>query len=456
MSDQSVRLTDSQINADIMRPLLHTSHRFYVTIGVLALIVAWGAFAWGYQALTGMGVAGINRPVGWGIYIATFVFWIGLSHSGTLISAILRITQAEWRRPITRGAEAMTVFTVIVAAMFPIIHLGRAWNVFWFLPIPDGRGLWPNFRSPLLWDFMAITTYLTGSLIYLYLPMIPDMALLRDKATGWRRRLYTILSLGWRGTQSEWRNLRRALGIMCVLIIPVAVSVHTIVSWDFAMTLVPMWHSTIFAPYFVAGAIYSGLALVITIMLLLRWVLRLEDYLQPSHFNNLGKMLFAMSLIWFYFWFADVLTIWYGQMPAEAAVLEQIVAGPYMPIFLIMLMGNFVVPFFTLMHRRVRTSSLALFVVSILVNVGMFAERLLIVIPPLAHGHLPFTWGEYFPSWVELSIIAASFAGFTLLYLLFTKMFPVIAIWEVKEGELIKSTREVAGVAVPTIARVEE
>jgi Ni/Fe-hydrogenase subunit HybB-like protein len=454
MAEESIRLAESKINDDILRPLRYTGPKFFIAVAILLAIIGWGAISFGYQMLTGMGVAGIGRPVGWGLYIATFVFWIGLSHSGTLISAILRITQAEWRRPITRGAEAMTVFTIMVGALFPIIHLGRSWRFYWLIPYPNERGLWPNFRSPVLWDLMAITTYLTGSIIYFYLPMIPDMALARDKSTGWRRTLYSVLSLGWRGSYEQWKHLHRTLGLLMVLIIPVAVSVHSIVSWDFAMTMVPIWHSTIFAPYFVAGAIFSGTALVITIMTLLRRLLNLGEYLRPAHFDALGKLLLAMSIIWFYFWFADALTVWYGSGPDEREVLLQTVLGPWFPLWVTMLLCNFVIPFGTLIFRRARTS-IVLFFVSLIINVGMYVERVLIVVPPLSMPRLPFNWGSYAPTWVELSIIAASFAGFSLLYLLFTKIFPVMAIWEVKEGELLRSTREVAGVKVHTISRVE-
>ena len=454
MVEKPVHLSDAQINADIIRPTQHISLPFKIGVALLLAVMGFGLTVYLYMVLSGMGVAGINRPVQWGIFIATFVFWIGLSHSGTLISAILRLSQAEWRRPITRGAEVMTVFTVAMGALYPLIHLGRVWKFYYILPIPDGRGLWPNFRSALVWDFMAITTYLTGSILYLYLPMVPDMAVMRDKSTGWKKRIYTLLSLGWHGSDKEWHHLHRALGIFMIVILPVAVSVHSIVSWDFAMSLVPLWHSTIFAPYFVAGAIYSGLALVVTLMWLLRWGLHLGDYLRPSQFDNLGKMLFMMSIIWFYFWFSDALTTWYGRLPTEFEALRQTILGPFWWIFATMILFNFLVPFFTLGFRRFRVSAVS-FVVSLLINVGMFCERFLIVVPPLSHSHLPFVWRDYAPTWVEISIVGATFAGFTLLYLLFTKFFPIVAIWEIKEGQLLRSDREVAGVKLPTITRME-
>ena len=249
------------------------------------------------------------------MYLTNFVFWIGISHAGTLISAILRLVNAGWRRPVTRCAEVITVFALMIGAMFPIIHLGRPWLAFWLFPYPSAREIWPNFRSPLAWDFFAINTYLTGSVLFLFLPMIPDLALVRDRSTGWRRTIYGALSFGWRGTTKQWNRLESAMQIMAIAILPVAVSVHTIVSFDFSMANVPMWHSTIFGPYFVAGAIFSGIAALIIAMAVLRKALHLEHYLLPLHFDNLGKLLLLMSILWGYFVFNERLTIWYGNEP---------------------------------------------------------------------------------------------------------------------------------------------
>lgn len=456
MAQEAPALSDEQINQDLLRPILYTDWRFYLVVGVLGLIVLWGGFAFAWQLYWGLGTLGYTQGIFWAMYIVNFVFWIGLSHSGTLISAILRVTHAEWRRPITRGAEAMTVFTLSMGALFPLIHLGRNWRVYYVLPYPNERGLWPNFRSPLVWDFVAITTYLTSSIIYLYLPLIPDLALLRDRAPDrYRRFIYSVLSLGWRGTEREWRRLRIALGLMAFVIIPIAVSVHSIVSWDFAMSVVPMWHSTIFAPYFVIGAIYSGTALVITIMALIRWVFHLENYLTPRHFDNLGKILLTVTIAWTYFYFADFLTTWYGRIETEYRVLTEIVSGTYAPFFFAMIAFNFVIPFALLLFRRVRRTIPLIFAISILINVGMYIERFLIVIPALSRAQMPFLWANWVPTWVEISVTAASFAGFTLLYILFTKFFPVVSIWEVKEGQMLHSTREIAGTEVPTVAQAE-
>src|SRR5579863_3686484 len=273
MSPAPELLPYRQIREDLFRPLSRVSSQ-YVFATVIAFVVgAAGLAAWGLQLRSGMGVTGLQRPVFWGVYIVDFVFWIGISHAGTLISAILRLTGAAWRKPVTRAAEAITVFALMIGAMFPIIHLGRAWLFFWLFPYPNSRLLWPNFRSPLLWDVTAISTYLMGSTIYLFLPLIPDVAQLAARASSWRRRLYSALSLGWTGSDQQWNALERAMKLMAGIILAVAVSVHTVVAWDFSMSVAPMWHSSIFGPYFVVCAIFSGIAALVVVMALLRKVL---------------------------------------------------------------------------------------------------------------------------------------------------------------------------------------
>jgi Ni/Fe-hydrogenase subunit HybB-like protein len=428
-----MKKTPEQINRELLRPLTHATPRLFLVIAVLGMIVLAGLSAWGYQLYNGIGVAGIRRPVFWGFYITNFVFWIGISHAGTLISAILRLSHAGWRRPITRCAEVITVFALCIGAMFPIIHLGRPWQAFWLIPYPNERGLWPNYRSPLVWDFFAINTYLIGSFTFLFLPIIPDFALMRARYSGWRRRLYTILSMGWRGTQRQWSRLEWAMQVLAVLIIPVAVSVHTIVSWDFAMTPVPLWHSTIFAPYFVAGAIFSGIAALIIALVFLRRCLHLEDYLDNASFDNLGKLLLLMSLLWFYFVFAERLTIWYGNEPSEVAALWLTQRGPFRFLFWVMVLCNVGIPFPLLAIRRLRTIQ-GTCIASIAVVIGMWLERYLIIVPSLSHKFLPYTWGTYRPTWVEITITAATFAAMALLYVLFVKFVPIISIWEFKVG----------------------
>ena len=299
----------SRINNDLLRPLFQTTWRFYLLVGLFGTVVLIALVAWLSQAYFGFGITGIRWPIYWGFYVTNFVFWIGISHAGTLISAILRLVDAGWRRPVTRCAEVITVFALMIGAMFPIIHLGRPWLAFWLFPYPSAREIWPNFRSPLAWDFFAINTYLTGSVLFLFLPMIPDLALVRDRSTGWRRRVYGALSFGWRGTTRQWNRLESAMQIMAIAILPVAVSVYTIVSFDFSMANIPGWHSTIFGPYFVAGAIFSGIAALIIAMAVLRKTLKLEKYLLPLHFDNLGKLLLLMCILWAYFVFAERLTV---------------------------------------------------------------------------------------------------------------------------------------------------
>ena len=306
--------TAEQIEQDLLKPLFHTSGKYWAAVTISGLLVLAGVAAFGYQLYAGIGVWGINSPVFWAFDITNFVFWIGISHAGTLISAILRLCNATWRRPVTRCAEAITVFAILIGGMVPLCHIGRPWLAFWMIPYPNQRGIWPNFRSPLAWDFFAISTYLTGSCIFLYLPTIPDFAAVRDNATGLRKKIYSVLALGWQGTPRQWQRLEIAMHIMAIAIVPVAVSVHTIVSWDFSMTLVPMWHSSIFGPYFVVGAIFSGIAALMLAMALLRKFLHLEEYLKPLHFDNLGKLLLTMSLLWFYFTFAERMTTWYGNI----------------------------------------------------------------------------------------------------------------------------------------------
>ncbi len=427
----ALEVEHDKIRDDLWRPLSGASWRYIAALFAATLVVTWGLICWGYQVSHGIGVAGIRRPVMWAFYIVNFVFWIGISHAGTLISAILRLTNAGWRRPVTRAAEAITVFALMIGGLFPLIHLGRVWLFYWLLPYPNSRLLWPNFRSPLLWDLTAIFTYLTGSVIYLYLPLIPDLAQLRDHALGWRLKFYGLLSLGWTGSGREWQALERAMKLMAGIILAVAVSVHTVVAWDFAMALSPMWHSTIFGPYFVAGAIFSGIAALLLVMSIMRRAMHLEAYLEPIHFDNLSKLLLLMSLLWFYFTVAEHLTVWYGNEPAEMAVFGARLRGEYAPFFWTMVLCNFVTPFVLLGIRRLRSIQTAT-ISAVAVLVGMWLERYLIVVTTLSHPRLAAAWRGYSPTWVEISISCATFAAMTLLYLVFSKLFPIIAIWEYK------------------------
>ncbi len=390
-------------------------------------------FCWGHQIFNDIGVAGITRPVFWGFYITNFVFWIGISHAGTLISAILRVTSAEWRRPVTRSAEAITVFALSIGGLFPLIHMGRPWLFFYLLPYPNDRYLWPNFRSPLLWDVAAITTYLIGSSLYLLLPLIPDLAIVRDTSKGLKRRIYGLLSIGWKGTPQQWHSLERGIRVMAIIIIPVAVSVHTIVSWDFAMTLQPMWHSTIFGPYFVVGAIYSGIAILLLAMALIRRGLRFQDYLTDRVFNNLSLLLLTMTLLWGYFTFCEHVTIWYGNETTEMTVFNDRISGQFSVLFWLMVALNFVVPMMVLPFRAGRRP-LGSALVGIGILIGMWLERFLIVVPSLSHPRLGYTMGTYSPTWVEWGILLGSFGMLGFLYFTFVRLVPIVSIWEVREG----------------------
>jgi molybdopterin-containing oxidoreductase family membrane subunit len=428
--------TAEQINEDLLRPLGKSSIQYRLALVFFILVVGAAGFAFGYQVDNGIGVAGIRRPVFWGFYITNFVFWIGLSHAGTLISAILRLCNATWRRPVTRCAEVITVFALTIGASFPVVHLGRPWLAFWLFPYPSERGIWPNIRSPLLWDFFAINTYLLGSVTFLLLPMIPDFALVRDRAVGFRKKIYSVLALGWTGTPTQWHRLETAMHIMAIAVIPVAVSVHSIVSWDFAMAPVPMWHSTIFAPYFVAGAIFSGIAALIIAMALLRKFLHLEEYLLPIHFENLGKLLLVMSLLWVYFVFSERLTAWYGNESSEMTVYWLTQRGSFSPLFWTMVFCNFLLPFPLLAIKKLRTIT-GCVIASTGVVIGMWLERFLIIVPSLSRKYLSYSWATspYRPTWVEITITAGTFAAMALLYMLFSKFIPIISVWELKAGQ---------------------
>ncbi len=409
----------------LLKPVLVAQRNFYIAVSLLSIVVGWGFIAYFHQLRNGLGVTGLNRPVYWGFYITNFVFFIGISHAGTLISAILRIAQAEWRRAITRSAEVITVMVIFFGVASILMDLGRPDRIFNI--IKHGR-----FESPLLWDVASIAIYLTASTVYLYLPLIPDIAIMRDKINK-RRWLYSVLALGWTGTPRQWKRLELTISVMAILVIPVAISVHTVVSFVFAMTVQPMWHSAIFGPYFVVGAIYSGIAALIVAMALIRWVYKLEDYLKDIHFQNLGMLLFVMTLLWTYFTFSEYLTTFYGADPTHMAVFWSKFTGEYKYEFWGMIVCCLVIPGIILSNRKLRTIKGSV-IASIAIVIGMWLERFIIVVPTLANPRLPYERGVYHPSWVELSLLSGCFAFFILLYVLFTKFFPIVSIWEIQEG----------------------
>jgi Ni/Fe-hydrogenase subunit HybB-like protein len=413
-------------DAALLVPIETTTRRFWIGAGALLAVGLWGAFAWYTQLRRGLSVTGLNVPVYWGLYITNFVFFIGISHAGTLISAILRLAHAEWRRSITRAAEVITVLVLFFGMGCVILDLGRPDRVLNVL-------LHGNFTSPLLWDVTSVATYLTASTIYLFLPLIPDIAILRDRMPS-RRWLYRPLALGWTGSDKQRRRLDRAIAVMAIIVIPIAVSVHTVVSWVFAMTVQPMWHSTIFGPYFVVGAIFSGIAAIIIAMAIIRKVYHLEEYLKPIHFNNLGILLLVMCLLWFYFTFAEFLTTYYGGEPMHMVIFLSKTEGKFSPLFWTMVITCFIVPFTLLANTRTRTKVWGTVLASLSVEIGMWLERFLIVVPSLSSPRLPMTAASYIPSWVEWSLFAAFISMFILLYTLFTKFFPIVSIWEIREG----------------------
>ena len=412
-------------DTDLLRSIEESGVGFRVASSLLMLVIlgAWVIFS--RQILQGLGVTGLNQPVAWGFYIVNFVFFIGISHAGTLISAILRLSQAEWRRPITRMAEVITVVVLAIGGFHPVLDLGRPermLNIF-----TAGR-----LQSPLLWDVSSITAYFMASTVYLYIPMIPDIALLRDRGTR-PRWLYTFLAWGWQGTPRQHAVLERAVSILMVLVIPIAVSVHTVISYIFAMTLQPGWHSTIFGPYFVVGAIFSGIAALLMVMIVLRRIFHLERYLKQIHFDYLSRLLLIMSLLWFYFTFSEYLTAFFGSEPSEMRVFFYKVTGPYAPFFWGMVVCNFVIPVIILSFRRTRTIP-GIFIASILVVVGMWLERLNIVVPSLANPRLELATGYYIPSLVEWAMFAGGIATFILGFVVFARFFPLISVWEIQEG----------------------
>jgi molybdopterin-containing oxidoreductase family membrane subunit len=428
-------MSSRTINADILRTLRMPGPAYWALLAVLAAVLLFGVYAFWTQVQLGLGVAGYSHPALWGIYITNFVFWVGIAHSGTLISAVLFLFRARWRTAVARAAETMTVFAVMTAGLFPIIHIGRPWFFYWLIPYPNERQLWVNFRSPLVWDLFAITTYLTVSLLFLYVGLVPDIAAARDHVKDWRRKIYRMLALGWQGTDRQWRHYGSLYGFFAALATPLVVSVHSVVSWDFAMSILPGWHSTIFAPYFVAGAILSGLAMVITILIPLRKWLGLEEYIRIWHFENLAKLLIVTSLIVGYAYLTEYFIAWYSNSPFEQGTFLDRMFGDYAPFAWMMLLCNAVIPLL-LFVKRLRTNLAVLFVVSIFVNIGMWLERYVIIVSSLSHDFDPANWsdGVYTPTWVEGGITAGSFALFFLLFLLFVRNFPAISMTEMKES----------------------
>ena len=443
-----------EMQAAVLNPMQRTPPRFWVALVVLGGAALMMGLTWVYQMWWGLGITGLRRPVMWALYIANFVYFIGIGHAGTFISAALRVLRFQWRAPISRAAETLTVFALGTAMLFPLIHLGRSWKFYWLLPYPNQRQIWPSYHSPLLWDLTAVLTYLSCSVLFEWLGLLPDLAMARDRIVqGWRHRFFQIVALGWRGTEQQWKHLETALNVFSYAIIPVMFSVHTIVSWDFAMALQPGWHSSIFGPYFIIGALFSGLGAVIIVLILLRKTLHLEYFIRAEHLNGLGKFLLVLSMAWAYFYFNDYITTWYGQEPVIKVISHVLERGWASPLWYLMLFSNIVLPCATLWSRRLRTSIPVILIVAIFVQIGMYIERYIIVTTMLGYNELPFDWGIYIPHVPESLITVCAFLFVAFLYLVFTKFVPIIPVWEVQMGQVTQGLRRIGRAIVPT--RVE-
>jgi molybdopterin-containing oxidoreductase family membrane subunit len=402
---------------------------FYLALAALLNLV--GMIAWLFAK--GIGVWGLNNSVGWAFDITNFVFWVGIGHAGTLISAVLLLFRQQWRTSINRSAEAMTIFAVMCAGLFPLIHMGRPWDAFFIFPYPNQRGpLWPNFRSPLVWDVFAISTYLTVSLVFWYLGMIPDFATLRDRARTYNRKLlFRLLSLGWNGSHRTWARYEVVSLILAGLATPLVLSVHSIVSMDFATSLLPGWHTAIFPPYFVAGAIYSGFGMVLTLLIVTRQTMHLERYITMRHLDRMAKVTMFTGMIVSYAYATEFFSAWYGGNLYERFHFINRAAGPYAWCFYLMVLGNVIAPQL-LWVRKIRSHVPSLFAISILINVGMWFERFVIIVVSLHRAFLPSSWGMFYPTVVDIGILVGSFGLFFVCFLLFIRFLPMIAIWEVK------------------------
>jgi Ni/Fe-hydrogenase subunit HybB-like protein len=442
--------TAAQTNTDLTRGVLQTGWAWWAVLGFFATVFGWAGIVFVYQIYNGMGSYGNNRPVYWALPIINFVFWAGVALSGTMISAILRLLHAGWRRSLTRMTETLTVCALAVAGIFPLLHIGRNWAFFWMLAYPNERQLWPDYKSPLLWDATALIVYLTTSVIFWFAGIVPDFATLRERTIGWRRFLYTVLALGWRGSDREWRRLKVLFGILTVMVIPVFVSLHTIVGWDFGMSIVPGWHENIFAPYFVCGALYSGCGAVLVIMYFVRRSFSLQQYILPQHFDNIGKLLFSISVLWFYFFAGDAWADWFSRDPTHVNWLNYLFDGYKWVLITIIVFGIFV-PFSLLVFGKIRRNPLLMMLIGVSVNVAMFSERIVVVIPAPSRNVL--TWGNFTPDWVGLSITVGAFGLFGFLYTLLTKFIPIVSMWEYSEGEHAEGIEMVGGAAMPVNVR---
>ncbi|MGZ8451799.1 MAG: NrfD/PsrC family molybdoenzyme membrane anchor subunit [Candidatus Binatia bacterium] len=409
-----------------------TGMRWWAGFGAAFLLLMLLLFAIAYLFVEGIGIWGVNVPVAWGFAIVNFVWWIGIGHAGTLISAVLLLLHQEWRTSINRFAEAMTLFAVACAGLFPILHLGRPELFYWLFPYPNTLGLQPQFRSPLVWDVFAVSTYLTISLLFWFVGLIPDLATLRDRSQSRAGRvIYGMLAMGWRGSARHWQRYQAAYLLLAGIATPLVVSVHTVVSLDFAVAIVPGWHTTIFPPYFVAGAIYSGFAMVLTLAIPLRAAYGLHDFITERHLQNMAKIMLATGLVVAYGYFMELFTAWYSTNEFEMYTAQNRMVGPYAPAYWALILCNVIVPQ-ALWSDRVRASPILLFVIAIIVNIGMWLERFVIVITSLHRDFLPSSWGNYLPTIWDWATFAGTLGLFLTLVFLFIRFLPMISIFEMR------------------------
>ena len=410
-----------------------TPFGWFAGFGVAMLLVGVLTATIGKLVLVGVGIWGINHPVGWGMDIINFVWWIGIGHAGTLISAILLLLRQEWRTSINRFAEAMTLFAVASAGLYPALHTGRPWYDYWLFPYPNTMGLWPQFRSPLMWDVFAVSTYATVSALFWYVGLIPDLATLRDRSTSFiGRKVYGMAALGWRGSAKHWYRYETAYLLLAGLSTPLVLSVHTIVSFDFAVAQVPGWHTTFFPPYFVAGAVFAGFAMVLTLAIPIRRVFRLQDFITMKHLENMGKIMLATGLIVAYSYTMELFYAWYsGNTFERSALLQTRIHGPYKHMYVALIVCNVLAPQL-MWFKRFRTSTVMLFIAAMFVNVGMWLERFVIIPESLSRDFLPSSWGMYHGSPYDWSMYIGSIGLFFALLFLFLRFLPMISIFEMR------------------------
>lgn len=427
-------LSYASIDDSILESLAPPKYRWYISFLIILAFLGMGVAGLTYQILKGLEGSGITTPTFWGVYITDFVFWVGIAHAGTLISAVLFLTRAPFRTSIYRASEAMTVFAVLTAGLFPIIHLGRIWNFYWLFPYTNQRQLWVNFKSPLVWDVFAVSTYMSVSIAFFLVGLIPDFATVRDRSEGVKRFFYKVISFGFTGTNVQWMHYMRGYLLFAALATPLVFSVHSIVSWDFAMSSIPGWHTTIFAPYFVAGAIFSGCAMVLTIMIPMRKIfVGFDKIITIEHLEAMAKMIILTGAIVTYAYAIEFFIAYYSGAKFERALFWFRPFGELNVFFWLMVLCNCIGPI-PLWKKKIRRNLPALFIISIIVNIGMWLERFNIVVTSTAHDFVPFVWNDYTFQWVEIWITIGSFAWFFMWFFLFVKLMPSLAIAELKEA----------------------